>query len=107
MIVLSVTSAILLASLQTAAANNSRTALRACLKEAVTQAKTDKVAADAFAAFANQRCGKSAASFKSALVNFDTKNKVSRRQAESDAQSQIDEFVTTAADMYTAAAPSP
>ena len=107
MIVLSVASAILLALVQNAAANTSRSELRNCLKEAVTQAKSDKIAADGFAAFASERCGKSAAGLKSALVSFDVKNKVSRRQAESDAQEQIDEFVTMAAETYTAELPRP
>ena len=102
---LTIASVIALAAFQTAAANNSRTELRNCLKEAVEQAKVDKIGADAFPAFANERCGKAAAGLKSALVSFDVKNKVSRRQAESDAQLQIDEFVTMAADRYSAAAP--
>ena len=102
---LTIASVIALAAFQTAAADNSRTELRNCLKEAVQQAKLDKVASDGFAAFANERCGKAADGLKSALVSFDVKNKVPRRRAESDAQLQIDEFVTMAADKYTAALP--
>lgn len=102
---LTIASVIALAAVQTAAANDSRTELRSCLKEAVEQAKMDKITPDAFPAFANGRCGKAADGLKSALVSFDVKNKVPRRRAESDAQLQIDEFVTMAAEKYTAALP--
>lgn len=105
MFVLTIASVIALAAVQTAAADSSRTELRNCLKEAVQQAKVDKIASDGFAAFATARCGSAANGLKSALVSFDVKNKVPRRRAESDAQLQIDEFVTMAADKYTAALP--
>lgn len=103
MIVLSMVSVIALASVQSAAANNSRTELITCLQQAVEQAKTDKVAADTFATFASERCLTAATSLKAALVSFDVKNKVLRKEAQSDAQGQVDEFVQMAAEKYSRA----
>lgn len=106
MIVLSIASAIYLAAMQNAAANTSRDQLMSCLNEAVAKGKTAGIAADAFAAYAGGQCGAPATSLKSALVAFDVKNKVSRKQAEADAQSQIDEFVTMTSERYAARAKS-
>ena len=101
MIMLSVASAIFLLVAQNAAANNSRAQLMSCLSEAATKAKAANVTADGFAAFAREQCGTPAGSLRSALVAFDVKNRVSRKQAEADANSQIDEFVTMAGERYT------
>ncbi len=104
MIVLSIASAIYLVALQNAAANNSRDQLMSCLDETVTKGKTASIAADAFVGFARGQCGAPATSLKSALVAFDVKNKISRKQAEADAESQIDEFVTMTSERYAAQA---
>lgn len=104
MIMLSIASAIYLVALQNAAANTSRDQLMSCLNGAVINGKTASIAADGFAAFAREQCGAPAGSLKSALVAFDVKNKVSRKQAEADAQLQIDEFVTMTSERYAAQA---
>jgi hypothetical protein len=107
MMLISMASVIALASFQSAAANSSRTELRTCLKQAVEAAKSEKVAADGFPAFASARCGTAANSLKAALVSFDLKNNVARARAEADAQEQVDEFVEMAAESYATAAAKP
>jgi len=93
-------SAILAAAWQTAAADGARTALRTCIKTAATEAKGQKLASDALPDFIHQKCGAEETKFKSAVWAFDSKNKVSKKQSESDANLQIDDFVTSAADRY-------
>lgn len=105
MIALALTSIMAAASLQTAAADNSRKDFVACLRTAVEQAKAQKIARDGFAAFAHQQCATIEGGFKSAMVTFDVKNKVARKQAETDAQSAIDDYVLSATDQYQASLP--
>lgn len=100
MIGMMIASAIYAAAFQNAAADGARSALRACIREATTEAKTQKVATDAFEAFVRQKCTAQEASFKSAVWAFDSKNKVSKKQSESDAEFQIEDFVNSAADRY-------
>ena len=100
MIELVIASAIHVALVQSTAADNARSALRACIKQATEQAKNQKLPASGFPAFANQQCASHAASFKAAVWAFDSKNKVPRRQSEADAQLQIEDFVTMAAERY-------
>jgi hypothetical protein len=100
MIQLAIASAVLALTWQSAAADSARTALRTCIKQAAVEAKAQKVTSDAFPAFVRQKCTAQAASFKSAVWAFDSKNKVSRAQSESDANLQIEDFVTTAEQRY-------
>ena len=100
MIVLVIASAVYVAALQTAAADASRKAFTACLREAVEKGKTEKVAADGFTAYVQGRCAPASASFKNSMVSFDVKNKVPRKQATSDAESQINDYYAETADRY-------
>jgi dGTP triphosphohydrolase len=100
MIKLLAASAILAAAWQTSAADGARTALRTCIKTAATEAKSQKIANEALADFIHQKCGAEEVKFKSAVWAFDSKNKVSKKQSESDAKLQIDDFVASAADRY-------
>jgi hypothetical protein len=100
MIKLLVASAILAAAWQSAAADGARSALRACIKQATTEAKGQKLAADALPDFIHQKCSAEEVKFKSAVWAFDSKNKVSKKQSESDAALQIEDFVASAADRY-------
>jgi hypothetical protein len=93
-------SAILAAAWQTAAADGARSALRTCIKTAATEAKAQKMASDALPDFIHQKCSAEELKFKSAVWSFDSKNKVSKKQSESDASLQIEDFVTSAADRY-------
>ena len=93
-------SAILAAAWQSAAADGARTALRACIKQATTDAKSQKLDTDAITALIHEKCGAEEVKFKSAVWAFDSKNKVSKKQSESDATFQIEDFVASAADRY-------
>lgn len=97
---LAIASAIYAAAFQSAAANDARAQLRTCIKQASVEAKGQKVANDAFAAFVRQKCADQEATFKSAVWAFDSKNKVPKKQSESDAEYQIEDFVMSAADRY-------
>lgn len=100
MIKLLIGSAILAALWQNAAADGARNQLRTCIKQATAEAKSQKLAADALPAFIHQKCTSQEANFKSAMWAFDSKNKVSRRQSEADADLQIEDIVTMAAEHY-------
>ena len=88
--------------LQSAAADGARSALRACIKQAAVEAKAQKVAPAGFSAFVEQKCSAQQSSFKSAVWAFDSKNKVSKKQSEADANIQIEDFMAVAADRYAA-----
>ena len=103
MIGLVIASSIFAAAFQSSGADSARTTLRTCLKGAVEEAKKQKVTGDGFAAFAHQQCATQETNFKSAMWAFDSKNKVSKKQSESDAGLQIDDFVASAADRYSMA----
>jgi hypothetical protein len=100
MIELLAASAILAAAWQTTAADGARTALRTCIKAAATEAKTQKMTSDALPDFIHQKCSAEEMKFKSAVWSFDAKNKVSKRDSESNSTVQIEDFVTSAADRY-------
>lgn len=100
MIELMVASAIHFAGMQTAAADSARTALRTCIKTASNQAKEQKVPLDGFSDFVRQQCVTQESGLKTAVWAIDSKNKVSRRQSESDANLQIEDYVATAKDHY-------
>ncbi len=100
MIEMVIASAIYAAAFQSAAADGARTALRNCIRQATTEAKTQKIATDGVAAFIRQKCTAQESSFKSAVWAFDSKNKVSKKQSEKDSEYQVEDFVTSAADRY-------
>lgn len=100
MIKLLAASAILAAAWQTSAADGARSALRTCIKAAATEAAGQKMTSDALPAFIHQKCGAEEVKFKSAVWAFDSKNKVSKKQSESDAEFQIEDFLSMAADHY-------
>jgi hypothetical protein len=100
MIGLVIASVIQLAMVQSVAADGARKALLTCLHEAQDAAKTQKVAAAAYSQFAAQHCSAQADGFKSALWAFDSKNKVPKRQSESDAQAQVNDLVETSHERY-------
>jgi hypothetical protein len=108
-------SAIYLTALQ-ASINAPRSAFESCLKASVEKASAQKVDGDGYDAFVRNACAGQLSSFKSAVVGFDIQNKMSRKEAASDADSMIADFVTGSADHYryilktqpvSAAAPKP
>ena len=105
MMTLVMSSVLVLAAVQSAAINSARDGLRNCLKSAVEQAKTDKIAKDGFQPFAKGRCAAQEESFTAAVWAFDSKNKVSKKQSNSDAALQIEDFLLTADEKYQREAP--
>jgi hypothetical protein len=99
MIILVGASAIYLAGLQ-ASINAPRSAFQTCLKDAVDKASAQKVASDGYEAFARTSCRGQIDSFKSAVIGFDMKNRMSRKDAGGDADSMIADFVSGSADHY-------
>lgn len=99
MIVLLAASAITLTALQ-ASINAPRDAFKACLKEATTKAADEKVHADAYEAYVRDACSAKLGAFKTATVNFDMKNKMSRKDATEDADLMIADFLGSAIDHY-------
>ena len=95
-----ISSVIVLAAVQTAAANGARDTLRTCVKSAMTQAKTDKLTVDAFKTFVRTQCATQEQGFTAAMWAFDSKNKVSKKQSAEDAELQIEDMVATASDRY-------
>lgn len=100
MITLVIASAISLVAVQNAAANSARSALTDCLRAAVTQAKSSKVAPDAVVEQMKQACAAQAGKLKAALVAIDVKNGISRKQASADADLQLDDYYAAQEDRY-------
>ena len=105
MISLVIGSAIAMAGLQ-ASISAPRAAFVACLKQASSQAMSDKLATDAFEGALRAACAGQATSLKGALVGFDVKNGVARKRAASDADLQIDDYLASSLDNYTARMPA-
>lgn len=95
-----ITAAIIAALVQSAAINSQRDEYLACLKTGLESAKTQKMPADAYEAYLRQNCASVEASFEASLIAFDVKNKVPRKQAATDAQLQVDDFVTSSVERY-------
>lgn len=100
MLNLVISSVILLAAVQTAAANGARDTLRTCVKSAMTQAKSDKLTVDAFKTFARSHCVTQEQGFTAAMWAIDSKSKVSKKQSAEDAQLQIEDIVASVSDRY-------
>ena len=100
MISLIVTVAVYAAAFQSAAADSSRKEFTACLRGAVDKGKAAKVAAPEFDAYLRAQCAPVSAKFRDAMVSFDVKNKVPRKQATSDAESQISDYYSETGDRY-------
>jgi hypothetical protein len=95
-----ITGTVLLLLLQSAAINGQRDSYLSCLEQQAKAATAQKVAAETVEATLRQACAPAEKSFKSALVAFDVKNKVPRKQAAADAQLQVDDFVTSTVERY-------
>ena len=111
MISMVIASAVYLAAMQSAEAVTSRKEFTACLREAVEKGKSEKVGPDGFEAYARTHCSPVSAKFVNVLVSFDVKNKVPRKQATSDAESQITDYYSETGERYKyeveASAPKP
>ena len=95
-----ISSVIVLAAVQSAAINSARDGLRNCFKAAIAEAKTEKVAKDGFGTFARGKCAAQEQSFTAAVWAFDSKNKVSKKQSNADAELQIEDFLFVADEKF-------
>ena len=91
--------AVILAALQSSI-NAPTDAFRNCLKEASTKATGEKVAGDAFEAYARTTCSVPMTSLKSAVVAFRMKNGMGRKAAGDDAEMTIEDYLATTVDKY-------
>jgi hypothetical protein len=98
-IALVVATSIILAALQ-ASINAPTAAFRSCLKEATGKATSEKVAGDAYEAYARNACSVPMSSLKSAVVGFRMKNGMGRKAAADDADMTVDDYLATSVDNY-------
>jgi len=99
MIPLIAASAMFLAASQAAVAAPTN-AYKNCLKQASTQAKKDKVAGDAYEAYARNACGAQITGLRDALVAFEVKNGTKRKDAATDADLTVDDYLASSVDNY-------
>ena len=100
-----VTAIIVAAMLQSAAINAKRDSYMACLDKGIAEAKVQKAAADGLGPVLKSNCASAADGLMAALVAFDVKNKVPKKQATDDAQTQIDELMNGTVETYKSHAP--
>ena len=72
----------------------------AACKEASGKATGEKVAGDAFEAYARNACSVPMSSLKSAVVAFRMKNGMGRKAAADDAEMTVDDYLATSVDKY-------
>ena len=101
MMSLVVASAVYMAAMQ-ASITAPRSAFAQCLRQAGEKAKSEKIDAEAFMKYATDLCSAEAANFKTAVVSFDVKNGVSRKEAAEGADLQIEDYLVGSADNYRA-----
>ena len=83
-----------------AAINAPRMAFTACLKQADTKATSQKVAGDAYEAFVRNTCSAQLQALRSAMVGFNVKNGMSRKDAATDADLMVDDYLASSIDHY-------
>jgi hypothetical protein len=91
--------AIYLAALQ-AVINVPRDAFRNCLKESSAKASTEKVAANAYEAWVRNTCAGQLTTLRNAIVGFNVKNGMPRKDAASDADLTVDDYLASSVDKY-------
>jgi len=101
MIGLVIGSAVYLVAMQ-ASVNVPRAAFSDCLKQAGVKATSSKIEPEAYGDFIRGQCTAQTATFKEALVSFDVKNGIKRSQAASDADLQIDDYIISSTENYSA-----
>lgn len=92
--------ALVSATAQNAMVNSARDGLRSCFKAAAAQAKAENIAKDGFQPFARTHCATEASKFVGAVWAFDSKNKMSKKQSNADAELQIEDFLAVADEKF-------
>src|SRR5215213_667397 len=75
-------------------------AYKDCLKQASAQAKKDKVAGDSYEAFARNACAAQITALRDALIGFEVKNGIKRKDAATDADLTVDDYLASSVDNY-------
>src|SRR5215475_12723327 len=99
MIPLIAASAMFLAASQAAVAAPTN-AYKDCLKQASIQAKKTKVGGDAYEAFARTTCSAQITGLRDALIAFEVKNGTKRKDAATDADLTVDDYLASSVDNY-------
>ena len=84
------------------AASVPREAFATCLKQAVSQAKSSKIAVNAFDAFVRGQCAASEADLRKAVIALDIKNGVSRKDANENADLELEDYFLMTLERYEA-----
>jgi hypothetical protein len=71
-----------------------------CLNKFVEDKASDKLAEDAFKTAAQAACAKEAAAFRTAWVSYEVSMKTKRADAEQNASSQVDDYLSNAIETY-------
>ena len=80
--------------------NAPRDAFRNCLKENSVKAANEKVAGNAYEAWVRTACTGQLAGLRNAIIGFNVKNGMSRKDAASDADLTVDDYVASSVDHY-------
>lgn len=99
MVILMGASALMMAALQ-ASITAPTDAFRGCLREAAAKAQADKVGGDKIEDYLRSACTVQKDALTSAIVAFRMKNGMTKKQASSDAEMTVDDYVSTPADNY-------
>lgn len=75
-------------------------AYKDCLKQTSAQAKKEKVAGDAYEAYARNACGAQITTLRDALISFTVKNGMARKEAAKDADLTVDDYLLSSVDNY-------
>jgi hypothetical protein len=80
--------------------NGPRDAFRNCLREASAKATTEKVAGGAFEAWVRTACAGQLSTLRTTVIGFNMKNGMARKDAASDADLTVDDYVASSVDHY-------
>jgi len=75
-------------------------AYKDCLKQTSSQAKKEKVAADAYEAYVRNACSGQITALRDALIAFEVKNGTKRKDAAQDADMTVDDYLASSVDNY-------
>jgi hypothetical protein len=99
MIALLGASALVLSALQ-ASITAPTDSFRGCLREAISKAKSERIAGDGIEAYLKTACTGQMGTLKSALISFRMKNGMSQKAAAADANMTVEDYIATPADNY-------
>ena len=75
-------------------------AYKDCLKQTSAKAKVEKIAGDAYEAYARNACAAQITGLRNALIAFEVKNGAKRIDAAKDADMTIDDYLASSTDNY-------